>query len=241
MTDTVTPYKTEDTKKMQVRKMFNNIARKYDLLNRMLSFGIDSYWRKAAIRELQIHRPKTILDIACGTGDFSFAALRLYPERITGIDISEEMLEIGRKKCVENNLAHVITFQQGDAESLQFPDHHYDAVIVAFGVRNFENLQAGLQEMHRVLKGGAPICILEFSKPKIFPVKQVFNFYFKTICPLIGRLISKDARAYSYLYESVRNFPEGDAFLAQLRKAGYKNTSSKRLTFGVCSLYTAVK
>lgn len=237
----VTPYNTTEHKKAQVETMFNNIAPTYDRLNHILSLGVDVYWRNIAIKRLKKFNPQTILDIACGTGDFSFAALKANPETIIGIDISEEMLEIGRKKILAKNLSGKMQFLKGDSENLQFQENSFDAVTVAFGVRNFENLQAGLKEMCRVLKPGSPVVILEFSKPRKFPVKQLFNLYFKTICPLIGRLISKDKAAYKYLSKSVSTFPDGDDFLNELEMAGFKNTKSIRLTFGVCSLYTAEK
>ncbi|MBC8172748.1 MAG: bifunctional demethylmenaquinone methyltransferase/2-methoxy-6-polyprenyl-1,4-benzoquinol methylase UbiE [Chitinophagales bacterium] len=241
MSKTITPYNTTETKKHQVQTMFDNIAPRYDLLNRLLSFGVDSYWRKIAIQTLKKYNPKHILDIACGTGDFSFAAMELNPDKITGVDISDEMLEVGRKKIAQKKLSPAMEFLKGDSEDLEFKDHTFDAVTVAFGVRNFEELDKGLQEMHRVLKENKPVVILEFSKPAAFPVKQLFNFYFKAICPVVGRLVSKDARAYTYLYESVSAFPDGENFLQHLRKAGFKNTRCRRLTFGICSLYTAEK
>lgn len=241
MPETVTPYNSDSNKKQQVETMFNNIAPKYDLLNRMLSFGVDGYWRKRAIKELKKTNPKHILDVACGTGDFSFAALPLQPEKITGLDISEEMLELGRKKIEKAGLTDTMDFIHGDSEQMPFADSSFDATTVAFGVRNFENLDKGLAEIFRVLKPGGKLVILEFSKPKIFPVKQLFNFYFKAICPLIGRLVSKDARAYTYLYESVIAFPEGQEFLQYLKTAGFKNSTCTRLTFGICSLYTGIR
>lgn len=241
MQKTVTPYNSSESKKTQVETMFNSIAPTYDRLNHFLSFGTDIYWRNVAIKKLKKYKPKNILDIACGTGDFSFAAMRVKPDRITGIDLSEEMLAIGRKKIIAKNLSQTIKFMKGDSENLQFDTNSFDAVTVAYGVRNFESLQAGLQEMCRVLKPAAPIVILEFSRPKKFPVKQVYNFYFQTICPFIGRLVSNDKTAYSYLFKSVSSFPDGDDFLKELEKAGFRNTTCKRLTFGICSLYIAEK
>lgn len=221
--------------------MFDNIAPRYDLLNRILSFGVDIYWRKQAIKKLKKYRPQYILDVACGTGDFSFAALEAGPEHITGLDIAEEMLQIGKRKAAERNVTDKISFVKGDSEALQFADASFEAVTVAFGVRNFEDLDKGLKEINRVLKPGYPIVVLEFSRPQHFPVKQLYRFYFKTICPLIGRLISRDSRAYSYLYESVSVFPEGQDFLQHLQNAGFKNSQCRRMTFGICSLYTAEK
>ncbi|MBC8045543.1 MAG: bifunctional demethylmenaquinone methyltransferase/2-methoxy-6-polyprenyl-1,4-benzoquinol methylase UbiE [Fimbriimonadaceae bacterium] len=241
MSKTITPYNTAEAKKKQVQTMFDNIAPKYDLLNRILSFGIDVYWRNVAIKALKKYDPKYILDVACGTGDFSIAALKTNPEKIIGVDISTEMLEAGKKKIAAKKLENKIELIKGDSEQLLFDDKSFDAVTVAFGVRNFENLDIGIKEMYRVLKTNAPLIILEFSKPKIFPVKQLFNFYFKAICPIIGRLLSKDARAYTYLYESVSAFPEGEFFLQHLRDAGFKTTTCRRLTFGICSMYIAIK
>lgn len=241
MPKTVTPYKSEAAKKEQVETMFDNIAPRYDFLNRLLSFGIDAYWRKRAIKELQTTHPKIILDVACGTGDFSIAALKVNPKKIIGLDISQEMLTVGKRKITNAGYADIIDLQYGDSENIPFDKNFFDAATVAFGVRNFENLDKGLSEINRVLKAEGQVVILEFSKPVLFPVKQLFNFYFKTICPFIGRLVSKDARAYTYLYESVLAFPEGDAFISHLHSAGFKNCTCKRLTFGICSLYTAIK
>ena len=241
MPKTVTPYNQTEAKKEQVRTMFDRIAPKYDLLNHVLSFGIDAGWRKKAIRVLKKYHPAHILDVACGTGDFSIAALHAEPEKITGIDISEEMLEQGRKKIQDKELSGKIELLKGDSESLQFADSSFDACTVAFGVRNFEHPEKGLAEIHRVLKPGAPLVILEFSRPKKFPVKQLYQFYFGKICPLIGRLVSKDFRAYTYLYESASVFPEGEEFMKILRDAGFYQTRCRRLTWGICSLYTAEK
>jgi len=241
VSDTITPYKTEETKKQQVRTMFNRIAPRYDLLNRVLSLGIEVYWRNRAIRELKKYHPKTIIDVACGTGDFSIAALKAHPEKVTGIDISEDMIRIGQKKIEKKGLAPTIELLKGDSENLQFAEQSFDACTVAFGVRNFENLGKGLGEIYRVLKPGAPVIVLEFSKPRVFPVKQLYNFYFSTILPFAGRLLSKDAKAYTYLYESVKQFPEGNDFMAHLQQAGFKHCYFKRLTFGICSLYIGEK
>jgi demethylmenaquinone methyltransferase/2-methoxy-6-polyprenyl-1,4-benzoquinol methylase len=241
MRETVTPYKTVAPKKQQVQTMFDRIAPRYDLLNRVLSFGIDKSWRRKAIRELATYRPKQILDVACGTGDFAIAALRVRPEKITGIDIAEEMLAEGNRKLAKKKTGKLIELMKADSEQLPFPDTTFDAVTVAFGVRNFENLDRGLSEINRVLRVEAPLVILEFSTPKTFPFRQIYHFYFSTILPFMGRLLSKDAKAYTYLYESVQAFPEGDAFLGILSKAGFKNCRVKRFTFGVCSLYIAEK
>jgi len=241
MPEPVTPYKTSASKKEEVRTMFDNIAGRYDLLNRVLSLRIDVAWRNRAIRLLKQYRPQHILDVACGTGDFSIAALKSGATRVTGVDISEKMLAAGRVKLEKKALDDRITLVSGDSEQLDFADNSFDAVTVAFGVRNFEHLDKGLAEICRVLKPGAPVVILEFSKPASFPVKQLYHFYFSTILPLIGRLVSGDARAYTYLFESVSAFPEGEDFLQHLRKAGFRACSSKRLTFGICSLYSGEK
>lgn len=241
MPQQVTPYKSSASKKEEVRTMFDNIAGKYDFLNRVLSLRIDVAWRNKAVKMLKTYKPQHILDVACGTGDFSIAALKTGAAKVTGVDISEKMLEAGRKKMQAAKLSDRIELVTGDSEHLQFPDHTFDAATVAFGVRNFEDLDKGLREMNRVLKPGAPIVVLEFSKPRAFPVKQLYHFYFSTILPLIGRLISGDARAYTYLFESVSVFPEGDDFLKHMHNAGFKNCKAKRLTFGICSMYSGEK
>lgn len=237
----VTPYNTSASKKEEVQRMFDNIAGRYDLLNRVLSLRFDVRWRRQAIRFLKQYGPKQVLDIACGTGDFSIAALDAGAEQVTGVDISEKMLELGRKKLAEKGLQGRITLVQGDSEALGFPGDSFDAATVAFGVRNFEHLDIGLRETYRVLRPGAPLVILEFSKPKAFPVKQLFRFYFRTILPFVGRLVSGDAKAYTYLFESVEAFPEGEALLTHVRNAGFRDCAVKRMTFGICSLYTGVK
>jgi len=229
------------SKKQQVEQMFNDIAHKYDFLNRFLSLGIDRGWRKAAIKSIAEINPKIILDVATGTADLAIAALKLKPEHITGIDISAQMLAEGQVKIDKKGFNKQIQLMKGDSEALPFSENHFDAVTVAFGVRNFENLQNGINEMHRVLKPGGKIPVLESSKPKSFPYKQLYQFYFSNILPLWGGLISKSRKAYEYLPESVKHFPEGNDFLAFLTKAGFKQTQVKTLTFGTCSLYTAIK
>lgn len=239
---TVVPYKDKDTsKKEQVAEMFDNISPKYDLLNHLLSLGIDIIWRKKAIRLLKKDKPKQILDIATGTGDFAFEAMALHPDKIIGVDISAGMLEVGRQKVVKRKLEHKIELLKGDSEGLPFPENKFDAVIVSFGVRNFENLEKGLSDMYRVLKPGGKTVILEFSKPVMFPFKQIYEFYFRWILPKIGRLISNDRAAYTYLPDSVRAFPDGDQFLHVLEKIGFKETSCKPLTFGISSIYVGTK
>jgi demethylmenaquinone methyltransferase / 2-methoxy-6-polyprenyl-1,4-benzoquinol methylase len=238
----VVPYKdASGSKKSQVAQMFNSIAGKYDFLNHFLSAGIDIYWRKKAIGLLQKSKPARILDIATGTGDLAIEALKVNPEKVTGIDISEGMLAVGREKIQKKGLAHKIELLSGDSENLQFEANSFEAVTAAFGVRNFENLEKGLSEMHRVLKPGGRVVILEFSKPTAFPMKQAYNFYFKNILPVFGKVISKDQAAYTYLPESVQAFPDGNEFLKILDKVGFKNTQWQPLTFGICSIYTAIK
>lgn len=242
MEQQVTPYSNRpDSKKQQVAEMFDNIAGKYDFLNHFLSLGIDKWWRKKAIDELVDDAPQQILDVATGTADFALAAMRLKPTKIVGVDISKEMLAVGRKKIEKKGLTKQIELFSGDSENLGFDDNTFDAVTVAYGVRNFENLQLGLDEIGRVLKPGGKLVVLEFSRPHVFPIKQLFNFYFKNILPLLGKLVSKDQRAYTYLPESVQTFPERDEFLNLLTKAGFKNNEWKSLTFGISSIYTGVQ
>jgi demethylmenaquinone methyltransferase/2-methoxy-6-polyprenyl-1,4-benzoquinol methylase len=239
---TVVPYKEEKSgKKEQVARMFNSISGNYDFLNHFLSLGIDITWRKKAIKMLTEIQPKMILDVATGTGDFALAAMKLNPDKIIGIDISEGMLEVGRRKIRERNLTDKIDLQKGDSENLPFEENKFDAAIVAFGVRNFEHLEKGLSEMLRVIRPGGKIVILEFSKPRQFPFKQFYNFYFKFILPKIGKWVSNDQSAYTYLPESVQAFPDGDQFIELLSRLGYKNTACKPLTFGISSLYTGTK
>jgi demethylmenaquinone methyltransferase/2-methoxy-6-polyprenyl-1,4-benzoquinol methylase len=228
-------------KKEEVAQMFDNISPKYDLLNHVLSMGIDKGWRKEAVKLLKKDQPKHILDVATGTADFAIAALDANPDHITGIDISAGMLEMGRKKIASRNLTEKIELLQADSEQLPFKDNTFDAITVAFGVRNFESLTKGLEEMYRVLKPGGRIIILEFSKPRHFPVKQLYGLYFRFILPAIGRLVSKDKAAYSYLPASVKAFPDGVDFLNILKDSGFTNNSQKPLTFGIASIYTAVK
>ena len=221
--------------------MFDNISDKYDFLNHTLSMGIDRLWRKKAINLLKEDQPKLILDIATGTGDFAIAALSLNPDKVIGVDISKGMLDVGKEKIKKLQLEDKVEMSLGDSEGLEFEENKFDAVIVAFGVRNFENLEKGLADMFRVLKESGKVVILEFSRPRIFPFKQMYNFYFRWILPKIGRLVSKDQAAYTYLPESVRTFPDGNDFLNVLSKAGFKNTKCKSLTFGISSIYTGIK
>jgi len=242
MTKVIVPYTSSGaTKKEQVEQMFDHIAPKYDLLNNMLSFGIDKIWRRKLIEQLKDINPSVILDVATGTADVAIELVKLNPQKIIGVDISAEMLEIGKKKVAAKNLTNYITLQQADSEHLPFENNKFDVVSVAFGVRNFEDLEKGLSELYRVLRKGGKLAVLEFSYPKNFPIKQLYTFYFAEICPLIGGLVSKDRRAYSYLHESVKRFPQGDEFLGLLKKAGFESTKCKRLTLGISSIYIGIK
>ncbi|MFL5763297.1 MAG: bifunctional demethylmenaquinone methyltransferase/2-methoxy-6-polyprenyl-1,4-benzoquinol methylase UbiE [Bacteroidia bacterium] len=242
MNQIVTPYKDQATgKKEQVATMFNNIAHRYDFLNQLLSLGIHKGWRRKAVKMIGAVKPKNILDIATGTGDFAIEAMTLDPLKVTGVDISEGMLKFGVEKVRKLGLSDKIELKKGDSENLPFTDSSFDAITVGFGVRNFENLEKGINEIWRVLKPGGMIAILEFSKPRKFPVKQFYHFYFRFITPFIGRIFSKDSSAYTYLPESVKAFPDGDDFLAVLKKAGFKEVKARPLTFGIASIYSAVK
>lgn len=229
------------SKKEQVADMFNNIAGQYDFLNHFLSLGIDKGWRKKAIAEIGKIKPKAILDVATGTGDLAIAASKLQPEKIVGVDIADQMLAIGRKKIQDLDLANTITLQNGDSESMPFGINSFDAVTCAYGVRNFQNLEAGLKEMSRVMRPGGKLAILEFSHPKSFPIKQLYQFYFKYILPTLGKIISKHSTAYTYLPESVMAFPEGKIFCQALERCGFKDAKARPLTFGITTLYTATK
>jgi demethylmenaquinone methyltransferase/2-methoxy-6-polyprenyl-1,4-benzoquinol methylase len=222
--------------------MFDNIAHKYDFLNHFLSLGIDHQWRKKAIKLLGKTGAKKVLDVATGTGDLSFMALRkIEGLQIEAVDISTGMLEIGKQKANRKGLSDQICFSVGDSEDLPFEEEQFDAVMVAFGVRNFEDLQKGLSEMNRVLKEGGSLIVLEFSKPRAFPIKQLFGLYFKYILPIIGRITSKDKKAYTYLFESVQAFPDYDDFTQIMENAGFRSNKWKTLSLGICSIYTGVK
>ncbi|GAB4349321.1 MAG: bifunctional demethylmenaquinone methyltransferase/2-methoxy-6-polyprenyl-1,4-benzoquinol methylase UbiE [Flammeovirgaceae bacterium] len=239
---TVVPYKDhQGSKKEQVAEMFDNISKKYDFLNRFLSVGIDIFWRKQAIKQLKYEQPQYILDVATGTADLAIEAIYLNPRKIIGIDISEGMLEIGRKKIEKKGLTQLIELQKGDSENLPFKESTFDAVMVSFGVRNFENLEKGLTNIHKVLKKDGTLLVLEFSKPNLFPIKQIYQFYFKFILPFIGKIISKDQSAYTYLPASVQQFPDGRAFTEILEKIGFTQTKCILLTFGICSIYLGKK
>jgi demethylmenaquinone methyltransferase / 2-methoxy-6-polyprenyl-1,4-benzoquinol methylase len=239
---TVVPYKDERSgKKEQVAKMFDNISHRYDFLNHFLSLGIDRGWRRKAIAMLKPDAPKVILDVATGTADFAIQALALNPIKVHGIDISSGMLEIGKKKIAQRHLSDKIELQLGDSENIPFGENKFDAVTVAFGVRNFENLEKGLREIHRVLRPGGRLIVLEFSRPKTFPMKQLYSVYFKFILPRIGRVVSSDSSAYTYLPESVEAFPDGQDFIRILESTGFNHTKCKALTFGISSIYSATK
>ncbi len=241
--DTVVPYKDSAlAKKQQVAGMFNDIAFRYDFLNRFLSAGIDIRWRKKAIKQLLKTQPKTILDVATGTADVArMASGILKPNKITGIDISDGMLELGRKKIQKLGLEGSIELLNGDCETINFKNDSFEAVTVAFGVRNFENLEKGLSEILRVLKPGGKLVVLEFSKPKSAVVKAFYNFYMKVICPVAGKIFSKNRDAYQYLDESIQKFPEGKNFTNILDNLGYTNTYTKPLSLGICSIYCGEK
>lgn len=241
MSKEVKPYEAQGSKKQQVEEMFDNISERYDLLNHVLSLNIDKGWRKKVVRMVEAKKPKLILDVATGTADLAIALQKAHPDKITGIDISNGMLEVGRKKIAKKGLSQIITLEQADSENLPFPDNTFDAITVAFGVRNFENLEKGLSEMYRVLKPGGHALVLEFSQPQKFPSKQLYNFYFKNVLPTVGKTISKDSRAYTYLPESVQAFPHGQAFMDIMEKCGYKAGARIPLTFGIASIYEGLK
>ncbi len=238
----VKPYNEDESKKSQVEKMFDNIAHRYDFLNHFLSAGIDIQWRKKMLREMNKESVTRALDIATGTGDVAVMYAEKDPEvEVIGLDLSANMLDYGRQKAEKKGLSDRITFTQGDAENLPFDDESFDLASVSFGVRNFEHLEKGLAEIYRVLKPGQPLVVLEFSKPTVFPLGQLYDLYFKNLLPVIGKLQSKDPKAYTYLYESVQNFPYGVSFVNILEEIGFKVEKCKSLTLGICHLYVARK
>lgn len=238
----VTPYKdARESKKEQVARMFNEISGTYDLLNRLLSMGIDQHWRNQVLKRLKEQNPEDILDVATGTGDLAIEEAKLGNAKVTGVDIADQMLKQGHEKLEKAGVGDQVVLEYGDAENLTYVDDTFDAITVAFGVRNFENLDQGLAELYRVLKPGGHIHILEFKTQETFPVKQIFGFYFRYILPFIGKLISKNNQAYSYLPESVGAFPSGNAFLEHLKKAGFSNSTCTSLTLGICAIYSASK
>jgi ubiquinone/menaquinone biosynthesis methyltransferase len=238
----IKPYNSTDEKGKVVEEMFDNIASTYDTLNHRLSWNIDKSWRKKAIRRLAPFSPKTILDIATGTGDFAImSAKMLLPKTLIGADISDKMMEIGRQKVKEEGLDGIISFQKEDCLNLTFPSNTFDAVTAAFGIRNFQDLEKGLGEMYRVLKKGGHLCIIELTTPISFPMKQLFKIYSKVVLPFYGRLISKDSSAYDYLNKTIAAFPQGETMMNILQSAGFTKTSFTRLTFGICTMYIAEK
>ncbi len=238
----INPYGKQGEKGQLVETMFDNIAPTYDTLNHRLSWDIDKGWRKKAIKLLEPYHPKSILDIATGTGDFAIlAAQKLTPDKLIGADISEGMMEIGRQKVKRLGLDDVVSFQKEDCMAMSFADETFDAVTTAFGIRNFQNLDQGLREMCRVLKKGGHLSIAELTTPVSFPMRQLFHVYSHTFLPLYGRLISKDQSAYSYLTATIEAFPQGEKMMEILREAGFSKVSFKRLTFGICTIYFAEK
>ena len=238
----IKPYDQGVEKAAQVEQMFDNIAPTYDTLNHRLSWDIDRSWRRKAIKQLQPYQPKTMLDIATGTGDFAILSSKmLSPEKLIGADISEKMMQIGREKVQREGLGHVISFEKEDCLNLSYADNTFDAVTAAFGIRNFADLDRGLTEMCRVLKPGGHLSIVELTTPVSFPMKQLFRVYSHTVLPVYGRLISKDTSAYSYLTRTIEAFPQGESMVGILKKAGFSEASFQRLTFGVCTMYFATK
>lgn len=238
----ITPYKDGSRKREQVERMFDHIAHSYDRLNRFLSLGIDGRWRRAAIDALSPFRPRCILDVATGTGDFAIlSAQRLSPQSVTGVDISEGMMRMGRKKVEAEHLSGIVCFRREDCEALSFADDTFDTVTAAYGVRNFEHMDRGLREMRRVLKPGGHLLIVELNSPRRFPMKQLFSAYARIAIPPIGCLISKDASAYTYLPATMAAFPQGEAMQRILRGAGFRDVRFKRFTFGISTMYISTK
>ena len=239
--ETIKPYNNGE-KTTQVEQMFDNIAPTYDTLNHLLSWDIDRGWRKKAIRQLAPYQPQNMLDIATGTGDFAILATEiLQPSRLIGADISEGMMEIGRKKVADLGLQDIISFEKEDCMHLSYADETFDAVTAAFGIRNFADLDQGLREMCRVLKKGGHLSIAELTSPVSFPMKQLFHLYSHTVLPIYGRLISKDTAAYSYLTKTIEAFPQGEQMVEILKRAGFSEAKFQRLTFGICTIYFATK
>ncbi len=239
--ETVTPYNNSDSKKDQVAQMFNKIAYRYDFLNSLLSLGIHKGWRRKCVQLISEKKPKHLLDVATGTADFAIECMKLNPTSVIGIDISEGMMKFGREKIEKLNLQNKISLKYGDAETCDLPSNSIDAITVGFGVRNFQNLEKGLQNMNRILKPGGQICILEFSTPRKFPMKQFYKFHFKYITPTVGKLFSKDSSAYTYLPESIKVFPDNERFVEILEKTGYYKATFQPVSFGLAAIYLAEK
>lgn len=238
----IKPYDGDEKKVEQVEQMFNHIAPAYDRLNHTLSLGIDKMWRRKAINWLKPFQPKRMMDIATGTGDFAILACkRLQPDSLIATDISEGMMNVGRQKVEKEGLADRISFAREDSASFTFDDEQFDAITIAFGIRNFENLDRCLGEIYRVMQQGGHLVILELTTPDKFPMKQLFGVYAKLVIPLLGRLLSKDKSAYTYLPNTIKAFPQGEVMKGVIGKAGFKTVNFKRLTFGICTLYTATK
>ena len=240
--ENIKPYRNEGNKTEQVEEMFDNISHSYDLLNHLLSWGIDKRWRKAAIESLRPFSPKRIIDVATGTGDFAImAAKMLKPDFLLGIDISEGMMNVGREKVGKANLQDIISFQKEDCTALSLADNSFDALTVAYGIRNFADLDKGLREMRRVLRPEGRLVIIELTAPKAFPMKQLFWIYSHILMPIVGKIVSKDSRAYSYLPATMEAFPQGEAMKSILEKSGFRHVNFRRFTFGLSTLYTACK
>ncbi len=238
----VKPFGNEESKHTQVERMFDNIAPTYDQMNHLMSMHIDKVWRRRAVKQLRPFAPQEVLDIATGTGDFALLIARmLHPKRIVGIDLSEGMMEIARRKVAARGLGEVITFAKGDCTALEVADATYDAATIAFGIRNFEEIDKALGELHRVLRPGGHLVILELSTPQRFPMKQLFSLYAHGVLPLLGTLIARDRRAYTYLPLSIEAFPQGEVMQGIIAKAGFAQVDFKRLSGGLCTLYTATK
>lgn len=236
--DNVTPYSSGKPKQDQVSEMFNHIANRYDLLNSLLSFGIHKGWRKKCVRALAAKHPRKILDVATGTADFAIECAKLKPQSVTGIDISEGMLAVGRDKITKLGLSRLISLEYGNAETFGAPDEFFDAVVVGFGVRNFQDLEKGLRNLHRLLKPGGVLIVLEFSYPGNRLVSALYDFYLGRVTPFLGRLVSKDKRAYSYLAESVKAFPHNESFVDVMKKCGFSDCGYKKLSLGVAAIYS---
>jgi demethylmenaquinone methyltransferase / 2-methoxy-6-polyprenyl-1,4-benzoquinol methylase len=239
--DKVTPYNSNDGKSRQVEQMFDNIAGRYDLLNSLLSLRIHKGWRKKCVALLRESHPSDILDVATGTADFAIECAKLQPRSITGIDISEGMLEVGRKKIRDKHLEELITLKKENAEVTTLPDGSFDAIVVGFGVRNFQELEKGLTNMRRMLRPDGQVVILEFSYPTNPLVKGLYNFYFSFVTPTIGKIFSNDNRAYKYLTESVKAFPNNERFVEVLKRAGFRDCSYKKVSFGIAAIYRGFK